>query len=107
MDTFERLPATTASVREDITAFSETGDAQKLVSAVQTILVEVTTVATTLLPQQMGEQLATFLGSVSDAFGGIGAGLVAFSTGDMPAAVESIYNGLREATNDLVPESLQ
>lgn len=106
-DTFRRLPATTASIGADITAFSETGDSQKLVSAVETIIAEVTAVATTLLPQQMGEQLATFLGAVSDAFGGVGAGIVAFSTGDTAAAVESIYSGLRDATNDLVPASLQ
>lgn len=106
-DTFAQLPATTASIREDIAAFSQTGDAQRLVRAVETALAEVTTVVTTLLPEQTAEQLATYIGAVSDVFDGFGAGVVAFAAGDTPGAVESIYAGLRDATNDLVPASLQ
>mmetsp|Transcript_81780 Transcript_81780/g.243917 ORF Transcript_81780/g.243917 Transcript_81780/m.243917 type:complete len:627 (-) Transcript_81780:52-1932(-) len=107
MDAFAQLPATTASIREDLTAFSQTGDAQKLMDAIEAVLVEVTTVVTTFLPQQTAEQLATYIGAVSDVFDGVGAGVVAFAAGDAPGAVESIYKGLRDATNDLVPDSLQ
>lgn len=106
-ETFTRLPTAVQSIKEDIQSFVQEGATDKLMHALETILLETGAVVSKLLPEQVGDEVAKYLGAVVDALGGIGDGVEAFGQGNTTAAIESIYQGLQAATRGLVPAEIQ
>jgi len=107
MSSFISLPAAVQSIRDDIAAFEEEGSIDNLLRAMNTIMLEASSVITKFLPEQTANYVDRFIGSIVDLVDGIGDGLEAFEQGDAVASVELIYRGVKAAADDLVPEDFK
>lgn len=103
MRIFNELPAIAQSIEDDVEAFAIDGATDKLIRAINTVLLEVGTVVTRLLPEETGVEVAKYLGAVMDVIDGVGEGIEAFENGEAGVGVEAIYEGMKAAVEDLVP----
>uniref|UniRef100_A0A7S2I6U0 Ricin B lectin domain-containing protein n=1 Tax=Zooxanthella nutricula TaxID=1333877 RepID=A0A7S2I6U0_9DINO len=105
--TFASLPSAVQSIRDDLEAFAATGASDRAVRAVNTFLLEASAIASRILPEEVGNEMARYLGAIGDVFDGVGDGIEAFGEGDAAAAIEAMYKGVKAAAVDLIPAELQ
>eukprot|EP00440_Ansanella_granifera_P022086 gb/GFBE01023985.1/.p1 GENE.gb/GFBE01023985.1/~~gb/GFBE01023985.1/.p1 ORF type:complete len:507 (+),score=124.10 gb/GFBE01023985.1/:1-1521(+) len=104
---FEDLPTALAGAQQDLEQFAANGKINHLVSAVSQILSQASDVVLDLVPEDLGKEISGYIETLNKAFAALGEAVREFEDGDTVGGVEAIYWGLRNATESLVPPSLQ
>jgi len=95
------------SIPEDLRAFGKEGAEDRLVRAMNTFLMEASTVVSRMLPEDLGDWITAYLGALADAFDGVGDGIQAFEQQNETLAIESVYKGVEAAARGIVPQGAQ
>lgn len=86
-----------------IAAFREQGDVEALVKLWTRTFNELGVAVTSVLPHEVGAEVAKYLGALEDALDGLDDSLEAFLAGDVQSAMEPVYEGLKLAIDTLMP----
>jgi len=92
---FESAP----DITEDVMDFRKSGDTDKLISAVQTILSTGLSGCSKVFPEE-----AKYFTALEDLLAGIGESWDEFTAGNTVKAVEVVWGALKTSVDDLVPE---
>jgi hypothetical protein len=104
---FEDLPEHADSIKEDLDSFAAEGELSHLTSAVTEILSRASDTVLNLVEGDLGKEISRYIDGLKDAFASVGEALVLFEDGDTVGGIEAVYFGLRNATEEVVPESLR
>jgi hypothetical protein len=105
--TFAGLTTSLAEVKQHIDGFATTGEVEDLITALSLIFSHVSDEVLDQLPGDLATEISNYLESLNKALEGLGEAMRAFDAGDTLGGIEQIYFGLRNATESLVPPSLQ
>jgi len=94
------------SIEMDIQTFKETGEQKRLVNAISMIFTETANGVLTMLPPQTANELGKYLDAVGDVMTAIGSSWEEFESGELTEGIELLYFGLRNATDPLIPDSI-
>jgi len=103
----QALPGTVEGLATGIQAFREEGDSSALVRVCNTVIKELAALVTRVLPQEVGAEVAKYIGALEDAVGGFDDAMEAFAAGNTTGAVAAVYSGIRLAAMGLLPEEAQ
>jgi len=104
---FEQLPTTVGTVAQNVQTFSSTGQTSHLVKAIHEILDQGSQVVYGSAPNQVGKEIAKYLGSLKETVGSLGEALSGFEKGDIATGISDLYFGLRRATDPLLPDHVK
>jgi len=102
-EAFQSIPKTAVSVERDIDAYVRDGAPDALIRAITTLIDEVSGVITNFLPPKTGVEVMKYLDAITDALQYVSDSWESFHRGDTVSGIESVYFGLRNITDDLIP----
>lgn len=103
----QALPATVESLATGIRAFNEEGDISAFVRVCSAVIKELASLITLAVPEEVGVEVAKYMGALEDAVEGFDEAMEAFAAGNTTAAVSAVYSGIRSAASGLLPEGVQ
>jgi len=103
-ETAQTLPGVVEGFERGVTAYREDGDVVALMEVWSTALDRFGSAVTTYLPGELGQGIAKLLTAVEDALEGFDDAMQAFAEGSTATAIESMYSGIRSASDALLPE---
>jgi hypothetical protein len=104
---FDQLPTSSDSIESGLDSFSSSGNPAELIKAVFDILTEAIETILSVEPNEVGEEIARFVGQLKDMVTTVGEALHEFEKGDVPASIETVYLGLRSVATSMLPKDAQ
>lgn len=104
---FNGLAASVDDIKLDLNEFVATGKVKHLTSGLSQILSQASDISLDLVPGDLGKTISRYLDSLNKAFVSVGEAIRQFEDGDTLSSLETVYFGLRNATDSLMPELVE
>jgi hypothetical protein len=105
LTTFEGILNAAESIQADIEEYIETGNPPPLIRGISSIIGEAGSLVSNFLPFETAREVRKYLDAIVEALETMGASWDDFANGKTADGIETIYLGLKDITDDLIPDA--
>lgn len=104
---FKDLPSMDANIKKGIDAYAKDAKPEQLLDVVAICVKAAIEVVKSFMPEDVSFEIMKYMDGITEVMNGVVEGWSAFAEGKTVQGIEFVYDGMKDALDDVVPENLK